>query len=269
MSSTKKSKEDSDDSISEGEEQMLVEDGGEVDIDFEGFSLSDHDYDGIRQLLTQLFSSSVEISLSSLSNALIGQNFIGTVLKQSVSSSDNVSDNAEDDVFALVSCLPLETQDEISQSMVKHFLSKCKKSVASPEMKKEFTKILESSTDNSGTTRVAFLINERFINVPAQVALPMFEKLFAEIDAAKKCEHKASFTFTHYVMVSKVCKDFAGQSSDSMYMNAEEEIFAEEAMTSFDYQIPSDDVIKTRRILLLTQDNFERSFSKLKSLLGQ
>nr|XP_026690840.1 protein BCCIP homolog isoform X2 [Ciona intestinalis] len=220
---SKKSKEDPDVSSSdEGEDgMMMVEDGEKVDVDFEGFPLSDSDFDGIRQLLTQLLSSSVDINLSKLTESLIGQNFVGTVLKQSETGSEAASPE-EDEVFALVTCLPIIPQDELQKSIVKHFISKCKSSSASSETKKEFTKILQACAEKGEPT--GFLINERFINVPSQ---------------------------------------------DTMYMNAEEEIFAEESLTSFDYQIPTDDVMKTRRVLLLTKKNFERSFEKLKSVLAQ
>ncbi|XP_078487361.1 BRCA2 and CDKN1A-interacting protein isoform X2 [Ciona intestinalis] len=222
---SKKSKEDPDVSSSdEGEDgMMMVEDGEEVDVDFEGFPLSDSDFDGIRQLLTQLLSSSVDINLSKLTESLIGQNFVGTVLKQSETGSEAASPE-EDEVFALVTCLPILPQDELQKSIVKHFMSRCKSSSASAETKKEFTKILQSCTEKGEPTSLGFLINERFINVPSQ---------------------------------------------DTMYMNAEEEIFAEESLTSFDYQIPTDDVMKTRRVLLLTKKNFELSFEKLKSVLAQ
>nr|XP_002126595.1 protein BCCIP homolog isoform X1 [Ciona intestinalis]XP_026690839.1 protein BCCIP homolog isoform X1 [Ciona intestinalis] len=265
---SKKSKEDPDVSSSdEGEDgMMMVEDGEKVDVDFEGFPLSDSDFDGIRQLLTQLLSSSVDINLSKLTESLIGQNFVGTVLKQSETGSEAASPE-EDEVFALVTCLPIIPQDELQKSIVKHFISKCKSSSASSETKKEFTKILQACAEKGEPT--GFLINERFINVPSQAALPMFEKLFSELESAKNSNHKANYNFTHYVIICKICRDFATQDSDTMYMNAEEEIFAEESLTSFDYQIPTDDVMKTRRVLLLTKKNFERSFEKLKSVLAQ
>lgn len=49
---------------------------------FLGFQISDNDFHGIRQLLKQLFPKE-NLDTSALSNLLISQNFIGTVLKQS------------------------------------------------------------------------------------------------------------------------------------------------------------------------------------------
>ena len=50
---------------------------------FAGLALSDEDYEGIRQLLLQLFTENDKtIDVSALSKALIDQNIVGTILKQ-------------------------------------------------------------------------------------------------------------------------------------------------------------------------------------------
>ena len=48
-----------------------------------GFGLTDDDFDGVRQLMVQLFTNSSTVNISSLTNYLLSQSFIGTALKQS------------------------------------------------------------------------------------------------------------------------------------------------------------------------------------------
>nr|CAB3225229.1 protein BCCIP homolog [Phallusia mammillata] len=283
MSDRKVKKQEEDEDVSseeEEEEQMVVEDGEEINIDFEGFSLCDHDHDGIKQLLVQQFSLSSEVNLSQLADALITQNFIGSILKQSeMPSIDEESDDgsAVDEVFALVTCYSLtRPKDELCDSLQKYLIQKCKESNASNETKQKFKQIMDTSTCdsdvNSRANCLGFVCNERFVNVPPQASLPMFQKLLDEILEAKKHKHRARFDFSHFLILAKTIhlsssamngKSSAGE--DLIFQNAEEEFFAEHALLNFDYKVHSqaDDVTKTRRALLLERDGFEQALAKL------
>ena len=50
-------------------------------------------------------------------------------------------------------------------------------------------------------------------------------------------------------------------------MNAEEELFAEEAVAKFDYSVEGDTEITKRRIILLNNERFIKSVSKLKDVI--
>ena len=57
-----------------------------------GFPLSDDDFDGIHQFLQQLFTDDCRINLEQLTDNLISQNFIGSVMKlENVSFYKSVS----------------------------------------------------------------------------------------------------------------------------------------------------------------------------------
>jgi protein BCP1 len=51
-----------------------------VQVDFEGRNPTDADFHGIKQLLQQLFLKA-HVNLSELANLIIGQNYVGSVVK--------------------------------------------------------------------------------------------------------------------------------------------------------------------------------------------
>ena len=61
-----------------------------------GFPPTDSDSDGIQQLLIQLFTKKSKVDIKSLTQTLIQQNTIGTVLKDDL---DDVSDDVIDKSF--------------------------------------------------------------------------------------------------------------------------------------------------------------------------
>ena len=73
--------EDEDDSDEEEDEEDEVV-NEEVNIEFEAYSISDNDYDGIKKLLQQLFLKA-PVNTAELTDLLIQQNHIGSVIKVS------------------------------------------------------------------------------------------------------------------------------------------------------------------------------------------
>merc|ERR1712111_334528 len=51
---------------------------------------------------------------------------------------------------------------------------------------------------------VGFLINERFINIPAQITVPLWETLVTEMRKAR--DRNLPFDFGHYIMICKLYK---------------------------------------------------------------
>lgn len=255
----------SDSEVDEDISLMEVENGELINIEFEGFSLTDDDFDGVRQLLVQLFTNSSTVNMSALTNYLLGQNFIGTVLKQS-----ELPENETDEVYAMTTCISLtRPHNEMANSLKELLVSKCKSSRASRESKTAFSELISSNSCiaeyNNCSSCIGYIINERFINVPSQACVPMFEKLFSEIGEASTKQHRARYDFTHYVIICKIVKNMG---PDTIYLNPEEEFFAEKASLSFDFDVVNEDVSKTRRVLLLTADEMKRSMQTVHSNLA-
>nr|8EQB_C Chain C, Isoform 2 of BRCA2 and CDKN1A-interacting protein [Homo sapiens]8EQB_F Chain F, Isoform 2 of BRCA2 and CDKN1A-interacting protein [Homo sapiens]8EQB_I Chain I, Isoform 2 of BRCA2 and CDKN1A-interacting protein [Homo sapiens]8EQB_L Chain L, Isoform 2 of BRCA2 and CDKN1A-interacting protein [Homo sapiens] len=184
----------------------------EVNIEFEAYSLSDNDYDGIKKLLQQLFLKA-PVNTAELTDLLIQQNHIGSVIKQT-----------DVEVFGFISLLNLTERKgtqcvEQIQELVLRFCEKnCEKS-----MVEQLDKFL-----NDTTKPVGLLLSERFINVPPQIALPMYQQLQKELAGAHRTNKPCGKCY-FYLLISKTFVE-AGKNNSAalMFANAEEEFFYEE-----------------------------------------
>nr|XP_045012908.1 BRCA2 and CDKN1A-interacting protein-like [Jaculus jaculus] len=163
--------EDSDEEDSDEDEDDEVIDE-EVNIEFEAYSISDQDHDGIKKLLQQLFLKS-PVNTAELTDLLIQQNHIGSVIKQSNVSEDSDDDVDEDEIFGFISLLNLTERkgtpcaEQIKELVLSFCEKNCDKSTV-----EQLDKLL-----NDTVKPVGFLLSERFINVPPQIALPMHQQL--------------------------------------------------------------------------------------------
>lgn len=79
-----------------------------MQVDFEGRNPEAQDFHGIKQLLKQLFLKS-HVDLSQMSDLLIQQNGVGSVLKQTIDDDEDVDDELVDalDVYGITSVVNL------------------------------------------------------------------------------------------------------------------------------------------------------------------
>ncbi|EPY78214.1 BRCA2 and CDKN1A-interacting protein [Camelus ferus] len=173
----------------------------EVNIEFEAHSISDNDYDGIKKLLQQLFLKA-PVNTAELTDLLIQQNHIGSVIKGTPCA------------------------EQVKELILRLCEKNCEKSLV-----EQLGKLL-----NDTTKPVGFLLSERFINVPPQVALPMHQQLQKELAEAHKT-NKPCGRCCFYLLISKTFVE-AGKSNSKkkwsnqkkaelMFANAEEEFFYE------------------------------------------
>uniref|UniRef100_A0A2K5EWW6 BRCA2 and CDKN1A-interacting protein n=1 Tax=Aotus nancymaae TaxID=37293 RepID=A0A2K5EWW6_AOTNA len=225
--------EDDDDSDEKEDEDDEVIDE-EVNIEFEAYSISDNDYDGIKKLLQQLFQKA-PVNTAELTDVLIQQNHIGSVIKQTDVSEDRDDDVDEDEIFGFIRLLNL-TERKGTQCLILSFCEKnCEKS-----MVEQLDKLL-----NDTTKPVGLLLSERFINVPPQIALPMYQQLQKEVVEAHKT-NKPCGKCCFYLLINKTFveagknskKKWSNQKKDElMFANAEEEFFYEKAILKFNYSV--------------------------------
>uniref|UniRef100_A0A2K5WPU3 BRCA2 and CDKN1A interacting protein n=1 Tax=Macaca fascicularis TaxID=9541 RepID=A0A2K5WPU3_MACFA len=163
--------ENNDDSDEEEDEEDDVTDE-KVNIEFEAYSLSDNDYDGIKKLLQQLFLKD-PVNTAELTDLLIQQNHIVSVIKQMDVSEDSEYDVDEDEVFGFISLLNLTERKgtQCAEQIQELILSFCEKN-REKSMVEQLDKFL-----NDTTKPVGLLLSERFINIPPQIALPMYQQL--------------------------------------------------------------------------------------------
>ncbi|XP_023601032.1 BRCA2 and CDKN1A-interacting protein isoform X4 [Myotis lucifugus] len=213
----------------------------EVNVDFEAYSISYNDYDGIKKLLQQLFLKA-PVNTAELTNLLIQQNHIGSVIKQTDVSEDSDDDVDEDEIFGFISLLNLterkgtQCAEQIKELTLSGCAKNCEKSVVE-QLDKLF---------NDPSRPVGLLLSERFINVPAQIALPMHRQLQKELAEAHKT-NKPCGKCHFYLLISKTFaeagkdnskkKQSSQKNDELMFANAEEEFFYEKAVLTFSYSV--------------------------------
>uniref|UniRef100_A0A3B3RHV1 BRCA2 and CDKN1A interacting protein n=1 Tax=Paramormyrops kingsleyae TaxID=1676925 RepID=A0A3B3RHV1_9TELE len=204
----------------------------EVIVDFEAHTISDNDFNGIRKLLQQLFLKA-NVDVSELTDIIIQQNHIGSVIRQGeVEDSDDEDD--DDEVFGFISMLNLTERKGVPcvEQVKELLLAQCEK-VCPHSVVEELEKTLKDAGKPVG-----LLLSERFINVPPQIALPLHKQLQDEIAEAQKT-NKPSSRCRYCLMISKtyMAEKKTGQKEELMFCNAEEEFFYEQATTKFNYSV--------------------------------
>nr|CAI5855271.1 unnamed protein product [Callosobruchus analis] len=273
--SRKESESESDGSSGDGESDSGSYDGQkEIQATFEGRNPESVDFHGIKQLLQQLFLKA-HVDLTQLTDMLINQQGIGSVLKQSIDSDDDEDEDEamdageQENVFGITSVVNLGAHKE--SPCIKQFftlLNQMSKQHASETVSNALTEILKSNSP------LGFLVNERFVNVPAKLAAVMLESLHSEIERRKKKD--ASYNFEYYVMICKTCKN-KEQGDSEFFVNDEEEMFLKAADVTFAFSVEHESdtglggkwktedkqVIPYRRILIFKADKFKGILDKI------
>ena len=168
-------------------------------------------------------------------HASLGQNFVGTALKQCDDDDEEDDDDEMYDsntVFGIISAINIvHKRDKNCVKQLYDFLmEKVKPSDAAT------IKVFKDKL-NDATKEVGFLLNERFVNIPPEISVPMLENLEKEIQRAKN--KKMHFNFAYYLMIIKYYEKPADGANalEIIYSNSEEEVFCKEAIASFDYSV--------------------------------
>lgn len=183
-----------------------------------------------------------------LFQSISDQNFIGSVVIQSAVDGDDEDSDDDDDtnfdssgtIFGITSAVNISKSQNHGciEDIRKHIQTKCDQ-FAGEQDKQAF-----SSALNDDTKQVGLLINERFINIPAQISVPLLENLQKEIHAA--ATKKPKYRFDWYMMIVKFnrkMKKDGGSGGDGggkakhedIYTNEEEDIVDEYTDASFEY----------------------------------
>lgn len=138
------------------------------------------------------------------------------------------------------------------------------------------------------SAQLGLLINERFVNIPAKISVPLLENLISELKRA--VSKNMPFNFSYYILICKLYKTEdkkvgkkaksknknVGSEPSILWSNPEEEIFAEEAIVSFEFSVEEeadsgtwsetdDEMIPYRRVLLFEASKLQSIFDKIQS----
>ncbi|KAI4893583.1 hypothetical protein NFI96_021376 [Prochilodus magdalenae] len=219
---------------SENSEEEINE---EVVVDFEAHTISDNDFNGIKKLLQQLFLKA-HVNTSELTDLIIQQNHIGSVIRQAEVPDDS-DDEDPDEVFGFISIVNLTERKgmECVEQIKELVLGQCEK-LCSAAVLEQFERVLHDTSQ-----AVGLLLSERFINVPPQIALPLYRQLLDEMAEAQRT-NKPSGKCHYCLLISKTCQEAkktiptrGPPKEDVMFVNAEEEFFYEQAVAKFNYSV--------------------------------
>lgn len=257
----------------------------QVEVNFESHPPIDEDLDGIVSLLRQTLLNFADSN--QIAKYLIGLKDVTQVVALEAPDEENTSedDEADNNIYGVSSVIDLtvEKSDDSLEKEAKEQLSKFLKE------KSAQIKTLLDTEENQ--IRLGFIINERYINLPPQLALSTLKDLSKHLEKSK---------FTHLVLISKIllkskntdnnvqaCKKVKSDSSSSkdsepiVYINAEEEIIFEDSESSTDIDVSSQcdenatwsigtdtKYIPHRRIILLTYNKWSTIMKNLEKELN-
>ena len=96
-----------DNSSSDEEDQQ--DDGEELNVEFEARAPDEEDFHGIKLLIKQLFLRSAAVNVSKVTEKILEQRFIGSVIKTVQSEDEDAEDDLADDdhIYAISTVLNL------------------------------------------------------------------------------------------------------------------------------------------------------------------
>ncbi|XP_035520177.1 protein BCCIP homolog [Morone saxatilis] len=274
--------EDDGDSGEEDSEASDEEIHEEIVVDFEAHTISPNDFNGVKKLLQQVFLKA-HVNTSEMTDIIIQQNHVGSVIKQAEVPEDS-DDDDPDEVFGFITMLNLTERKGVQcvEEVKELIVEQCDKN-STHSVAEQLEHILGDTSKPVG-----LLLSERFINVPPQIALPLHKQLQEEIAEAQRT-NKPSGKCHYCLMISKTCKEASksiparggAPKEEYMFVNAEEEFFYEQAIIKFHYTVQDeadsclsgrwsfDDVPMKpfRTVMLIPTDRMPAIMDKLKEYL--
>lgn len=212
-----------------------------VNVEFEWFNFKPEiDFHGVKSLIRQLLDVDSQLfDVSALSDLVLSQPTVGSTVKV---------DGEETDPYAFLTILNLREHKEkkVVKELSDYIVTKAK---SEPPLK-PIADLLNSSAE------VGLVLAERLINVPAEIAPPMYSMLIDEIEAA--VEDKEPYEFTHYLILSKTYHELASAldqeeapkskkskankgNKEIFYFHAEDEVLQKHALVSGSYEYTKDE----------------------------
>ena len=220
-----------------------------VNVDFEFFDPQpDVDFHGLKTLLRQLLDVDAQlVDLIALADLILAQPLLGSTVK--------VESN-ETDPYAFLTVLNLKEHKVLDASNLSRvlWLIGIQDKPAIKTLTDYLAQRATTSTSlapiaellgPSSKAEVGLILTERLINIPAEVAAPMYKMLLEEM--AWAVEEKEPYTFSHYLIISKTYleveslldrpgKKKKGETNKEIfYFHPEDEILHRNAITFGDY----------------------------------
>lgn len=216
-----------------------------VNVEFEWFNFDPEvDFHGTKTLLRQLFDVDANLfNMSALADLVLSQPTIGSTIKV---------DGKANDAYALLTVLntTVHQNKEPMNDILKYLV---KKAQSNPSLAPV------ANVLNSGK-HVGLIFSERLINMPSELAPPLYSMLIDEVEAA--VEDKEPYEFSHYLILSKTYQELeskldqenqkrkkAKEEAGVYYFHVEDEVLQKhaEAYGNFNYTKEDESVADSKR----------------------
>ncbi|KAH7328038.1 p21-C-terminal region-binding protein-domain-containing protein [Stachybotrys elegans] len=216
-----------------------------VDVDFEWFNFDPEvDFHGVKSLLRQLFDvDNTCFDISGLADMIVSQSTIGSTIKV---------DGKAMDAYAMLTALNTFVHRE--KAPMKHLLTYIVDKAQTNEALSAIPALI------NGGNHVGLVLSERLINMPSELAPPLYSMLVDEVEAA--VEDKEPYEFSHYLILSKTYQEVesilamgsrqakkAKPEPLTFYFHPEDEVFHKHAVAhgSFPYTKEDEAVADSKR----------------------
>lgn len=216
-----------------------------VNVEFEWFNFDPEiDFHGIKSLMRQLFDVDANLfNMSALADLVLSQPTIGSTVKV---------DGKGTDAYAMLTALNtyIHREAEPMKDILKYLVGKAQTNSSLSVV---------SELINAGK-HVGLVFSERFINMPSEIAPPLYSMLIDEVEAA--VEDKEPYEFSHYLILSKTYQEVestldvedrkkkkAKETASTFFFHPEDEVLQKHALAygSYAYTKEEDSVADSKR----------------------
>lgn len=256
---------DSDD-LSDSE---MSDDGSELVINFEARNLVESDADSIKLLMQQKLGN-FGVDLNEIATILVQQEGLGNVIFQCSENEEEEIDIEDQTIFGVLSCI------NFNKPQVKGFVTKFKEFLIKECRRHSKPDVVQKFEDILRTKSISYLVNERYMNIPPAISLPMFESLEKDLKKEmEKDENNNNLKSDYWILVTRHYKEME-KDSDSvnlMFGNAEEEILEECSELKFEIRAGSqkkirneldNEMVQVINVCLVPYENLGQCIDKIR-----
>ena len=175
-------------------------------------------------------------------------------------------DDDEDPAFGVTTVINLTSRKDAKfvQDIKQLIISKAEKSATDSTLQL-VKNILTNDSISTG-----LILNERYVNIPAQISVPMLENLCKEVKRA--VDKNKPYNFGYYIMPLKFYRK-EGDPAEDIYSNPEEELFLKESLANFEFSVEEDTGIggkmtQFRKIVILDGKKFPEIVASLNDFIA-
>ena len=252
------------------------ENNKEIQVEFEARVPHARDFHGIVRLLSGMFKQPHSVNVTELTEYIINQRNVGSVITQSMNPFDEDGDDSDEDefdgeilneVFGVNTVVHLNKDNNVTKPLIEYLVNSVTK--AQPDNLLKLSALL-----NDEANKIGLIISERIMNIPPQISVPLYETLFNEIRKARA--KKFPFDFNYLFLIAKQLHDTDG-AADVVYTNAEEEVIKERSNHVLEVVLPNEEAAPKKmdwsdtqydekyKILVFAWDKCEEILSSIKN----